>query len=548
MPARHERIRRAAAEVSSITLLLFVVACPSGPTPIPDDIPIIDDSALQIDAEPACVAEVDENGTVTIGARDTGLVFDFDYFGPRVRTWPFVGGSVLVANWPYWEVQGGAYTDGFLYKVVCATATPYELVALDDADFGNAALDDTTATLYFTGPAGVAALDLATLEITDITTAPTFVDVDCWTEQGQRDVVAGLEGRELVIHRGAGCGYEGDWIAREMRLDLEALLSGEDPSPYPSYPVAAVAVDVAGTLWLGNGVRCNEPGVSDPQTHGAIMRSFDRGDTWDVVPIFDAEIGEAMHGAVSQILVDHERPGHVLALAAVCESGAATVGGSAFTTHDSGRTWRRLPVPEDRTTAFDQGQGVLWVGLVDGRLEQIQILIAEDYVGVEGNPWQTTDAGETWHPIAGDLAPTTALAEAAFEHTVWRGTVRGLERHEGGEVSLVYPGDVFLQTAANRFRSRWPDDPLWALESAVPNGFQVILRGEVLTLPTWEDISDWVDSLAEWRALPLIGELQRCEHSCCSFVADPMSDLVFISRICLSDQGGWFAIESLEIP
>ena len=426
--------------MASLVLLLALSGCPSGPTPVPDDIPIPDDRVLVLDAEPACFAEVSEFGDVTIGGRNTDLILDHDYLGPRVRTWPFVGGTVLVANWPYWEVQGGAWSDGILYKVDCATATPYELVSLPDADFGSAALDAENVTLYFTGPSGVSALDLETLEVTEITQSPTFAPADCWTEQESRDVVAGLDGRELIIHRGAGCGYEGDWVARELRLDLDQLRPGELATPVPTYPVASVAVDAGGTLWLGNGMRCDEPGVHDPQSPGEVLRSNDGGDTWEAVHVGVDNTEEAMRGAVSQVLVDLERPGHVLVLSNICANGGATIGGSVSLTRDGGAHWERLSMPDGLGDPFDFGQGVVAVELVDGLLEHIRISAAEDYDGMDVSTWETHDAGATW--AGSEAEVTVSPAEASLGDTVWRGVPAGLERISVGESTLVYPGDV----------------------------------------------------------------------------------------------------------
>ena len=545
MSARLDSTRRTLARLIRAALVLSFAGCPSAPIPIPDDIPIVDDQVLQLDAEPACIAEVDEWGTVTINGRDTGLVFDYDYMGSRVRTWPFVGGSVLVANWPYWEVQGGAWTDGVLYKVVCATATPHELVSLPDADFGSASLDAGNVTLYFTGPTGVAALDLETLEIEELTTAPSFVEVDCWTEQGERDVVAGLDGHELIIHRGAGCGYEGDWVARELRLDLDKLRSGGDATPYSSYPVATVAVDADGTLWLGNGTRCDEPGVRDPQTTGAVLRSTDEGDTWDVIRAVDADREETMHSAASQILADRDRPGHLLVRSTICSSGAAVIGGSAYLTRDGGSSWQRLSLPEDQSDIFDLGQGVLWVELIDGKLEQIRVVVTENYEGTSGSAWETYDGGETWLELdtVPSYSPEPVVAE--FGDTQWRGTPAGLERSAGDDVTLVYPGAVFVQSVVAGFRTRWGDDPRWALEGANQERFRVVTRGEELTLFGWEDVDGWFNALADNDEVPSFGETLSCEGECCTLEPEP--DWPYVSRVCVAEKGGWYAIESIEI-
>src|SRR5690606_33818976 len=91
----------------------------------------------------------------------------------------------------------GTPPEGVLWQVACAgEARPREVLRRSGADFGQAAVGPDRRTLFFTGPRGVEALDLGTLETRPVTETPP-APADCWARAGRpelylRDVVEGI--------------------------------------------------------------------------------------------------------------------------------------------------------------------------------------------------------------------------------------------------------------------------------------------------------------------------------------------------------------------
>jgi hypothetical protein len=358
---------------------------------------------------PACQAVL-LGGQVLVAGKPTGLTHDEPALGVRkIRAWPYDPRTILLAWQTTWEHARRADADGTLWLATCATPSDRRpWLQLPGADFGNAAFDPKARVLYATGPRGVVAVHLADGRTRELTVAPPLDDA-CWLdpEDGeadhQIDVVTGLsdDRRVLRFDRGAPCGFEGDWVASPYELELDA----PRPKLHRPHPVATVAADAAGDLWLGDAGRCDEPGARDHQSPSLVWRSRDLGDSWEPIEVIAG--GVRMHTAALVIATSAKEAGHLAVLSARCKSSAATYGGRLFVTRDAGKSWAVLSPPD--------GAGKLEaLSLPEGGVDTLT-------VWAEGRAHTSQDGGKSWKSELRGRPPETwkraQQGVAAFEAT-----------------------------------------------------------------------------------------------------------------------------------
>jgi hypothetical protein len=343
-------------------LFLLVAACGRPPSAVQDK---------PLPVQPACDVTMDDRGRLVSQGTTLGKVVDLedddrDRFS--LVTWPRA--RTVLAAWTREDYHGpdGSPT---LYEVSCEGPTMRRLVTRRGANFGTGVLARDGTRFYFAGPRGAEVVDLETFAVTKITKgAPA--PKDCWTGGTLRDFPLRLHDGEQVleIERGGSCGYEAEWAADRLRLDLA---TGRVWQPHPVTGLAAAA---NGTLWITDGGgSCGEPGITDRHTVGALWASTD-GISWRKVPVKDLETAPAVVVAQARRL---------FILGGRClNGGRGEWGGTLHVSEDGGASWRRLPTrPVD-----DSGE--------DGLLDSF--LVGADDIKVQAGDRssRSTDGGKTW--------------------------------------------------------------------------------------------------------------------------------------------------------
>lgn len=373
-------------------------------------------SFLQRKARPlACSPSPDARGEVTVGGRAVGLRVQGER--PALALWPLGDGEVLAAP------LGDAAQRGQLWRVPCAQGEAARFWSQEGADFDGAQLTRDGEALLYTGPEGVGALWLRDKRA-EALTAPSPMPPRCQVEgeppRVARDRVVALAREEtrLVLQRGGPCGPAGDWVAREL-----ALLRPLDPArrhEHSPRPIADVAIDARGEqLWVADAGRCDEPGVIDAQTDGALWVSRDMGQSWQRRAVHDGR--NPMHTAAAAVITDAQDPNRLLVYSARCARAGDLWGGTAFLSDDQGKTWRRLEMPPNRRSR-PTGQRLFGVQAPDGDLNHLIIWTTQ-----EGRH-ETRDAGKTWEKINDAPPPARALGFARAGDLLFRATPDGLQR------------------------------------------------------------------------------------------------------------------------
>ncbi len=341
---------------------------------------------------------------------------------------PFDDHHVAFAVRPQWRPWFPRPESATLYTVGCEA--PFEkqtLLTLEGADFGSSVLAPGGEALYFSG-ATAQRLDIATLTTQSVADAtPWPQNPDCHGyESSARDVVSGWQDDtgSLVVHRYHPCGLDGYWQGDELVISQGA----EGRVAKRTSPVATVATDQDGRIWLGDGGRCEAPGLQDPQTRGAVWRSDDAGASWTAVPFAPEarEPGEYTTAtAATQISIGAES-GQVLVVTAVCETnGVGAYGGLLYRTADGGESWTRIPVPEGFAD-IDVGDGVIDFELVKGDFNHIR---AWPHRPDENDrvAYDTRDGGKTWVVNSNSpQGPARRATEVKVGGTTLRATAFGL--------------------------------------------------------------------------------------------------------------------------
>lgn len=389
-------------------------------------------------AHPAdCSAALSESGTLIVAGTDTGIGIPNISRGDAVRFWGVEPQKIMVTYRSNWVQQGGARPDGRLWTFRCDDPSQHTLFAREEgADFGSSVASPDGRHLFYTGADGVREIDLRTARTRQIT-APPPVDEACWTAAGaedrpqQRDVVMGLtetpppgEPQRLIIHRGAPCGFEGDWVAHELHVDPSTDATDLVP-PHRPHPVAALARDALGRLWLGDAGRCEEPGVRDPGTHGAVWVSKDEGTTWKRIDVVAGKV--RMHTPAETILTDAKRAGHIVVRSKKCKSTAATFGGRVFITRDGGRRWHVASLTED-DALFKIGTPVDAVAMVKDSTDSL-------LVWAPSGVWRSRDGGDKWSVDSERPLPTPAPPQVTTDQWQFTGGPDGLWREAAGQLA-----------------------------------------------------------------------------------------------------------------
>ena len=349
---------------------------------------------------PACSPKLGDDGCLRIGAQGTGVCLEQEEEEAQmtVKVYPRSSQTVLAAI--EGEVSGydPVPESPVLWEVDCRPRhSAIEFAREEGASFQFGALSPDGRVLFYTGARGVMALHLDNGAVERVTSPPLLTSEGCWGATDEeddfaRDVVTGIspDGMRLFFQRGGPCGFESDWISTPMVL-LHPLEPGLRAEHQP-HPVTEVLVDAGGTIWLADGGRCSEPGPVDLMTSGAIWRSDDGGDHWVIVSVDPAD-ATPMIGPPERIFGDSKRPGHVLILESICGTSGGTMGGSVFTTTDSGKTWSSPVLPEslwDRG-GVDEGQGIEKVVVVEGNTDRFLMRLRYD-----SNWVSTQDGGATF--------------------------------------------------------------------------------------------------------------------------------------------------------
>jgi hypothetical protein len=388
------------------------------------------------DPTPACKVELAPASAafhlrVRVGERELDLG-PVDWEPKELRVYPDGTGAVLVAyRGSDGETPQGGST---LWRIPCAEGPADRFAEMEGADFGHAALAPDARTLFFTGPDGVFALDLATRATRRITRASSPYceknDVDT------RDVVEGWE--EGALHVERGCGYEHGWHAQSMRIE-EPGAARATVLPAPRAPLAAVAVDAGGGLWLSDG------SCEDPSTFGRVLFSPDRGAHWRNIPV--ARAARFPVQPIRQVIADRTAPGAVLFFTMSCGSAAHVDPAWVFVTEDGGRTSRPIAVPPGVPTGEERGPAseqdpIQAVEAPDGSLSYLVLYgQSEQVTGDRVARWESRDGGRSWTslaPVRAAPEPTPqAAAAGGLSFAIRRD---GLYRSGGGEPPLrVYP-------------------------------------------------------------------------------------------------------------
>lgn len=382
----------------------------------------------------ACTASIDETGQVSVEGTPTSLKLPP---GSALRVHPYSTAEILVAVQPNPQMAGRAL-DGRLWKVGCAAPHSHALLfKLDKADFGNAATSRDGEQLYFSSPQGIGALALSTLKWTQVTNPPSLKE-HCGAGQGVSgravDVVSAkrVSGNKLIFQRGGPCGEKGAWVTTEMHL-TRPLEPAKRLLKVPQQ-VSTVAIGADGAIWIGDAGRCDQPGVLDPQTPGALWVSRDDGDAWTQRLI---KVGkDAPQTAIRRIYADARGRGQLLAVSARCKVGDVTRGGTIYQTRNNGRTWTRLNMPEGIESDTDD-QGVHALEVVNGDLKRLRLWSSPSA------RWETEDGGRTW--TQAPPRPTPRVSDRVAQNDAWsfRATSSGLLRKDlkTRRLRRVYPPD-----------------------------------------------------------------------------------------------------------
>jgi hypothetical protein len=359
---------------------------------------------------PACAVSMvpSEDRMLRVNVAGRPLVLTpFDNDSPEaLRVYPDGPDAVLVAY--VGHTQNTPYGSATLWRVACASGAAEIFAHMEAADFGHAALSADRKTLFFSGPDGVFALDLASRQSRRLTTAAS---VQCLkADFSAVDVVVGLD-RNGAVEFERGCGYEYQWHAIAMVLHDPGLPGMRVASkPSPPRPVAvAVAIGAGGWIWLADG-RCGD------RTMGRVTVSSDGGQHWRAI-----QIKMLVPQPVQYLIGDAERPGSALVFTASCGSDAHVDPAWIYLTEDGGNSFSPIAVPPG-IAADDQGRPaseqdpIQAVVAPDGTFSQL-ILYGEStkVLGNQVGHWMSHDHGRTWEVLPPVAAPPQLNpAEAAL--------------------------------------------------------------------------------------------------------------------------------------
>lgn len=251
-----------------------------------------------------CPIALAQNGHITVWEADLGPIVTDTVGSRQLALYPLDDAHALVSvrdDSP--KPRGG----GTLWRIGC-DGKKLDTIAIDDADFGHAALHPDRTRLFYSTSRGVMQLDLATKKSAVITQPGTRA---CNDKNLQlRDTVRSATRDHVEFDRGAACGFDGEWSTTVMRRNVSLRIEEK------ATPVTGI-VSVGGEVWIAAG-ECGD---------AAIYRSTDWR-SWQRVTVPDAR------GRIT-LVVDAETKAVVIATA-LC-SGKNGV--PALITRDAGKTW-----------------------------------------------------------------------------------------------------------------------------------------------------------------------------------------------------------------
>lgn len=430
-----------------LVLVLAASACTEAPTPgdlTPEQTPVptVGLAPLQTETprlplphatEPPCEAKLTESA---LWVHDQRLPLE-PKEAEAVVTFGLDDERVLVALREHRDKLAGVAHRGALWRVTCdGSEKPTLFYQRAGADFGHAALSRDGQSLIFSGAHGLERLFLANKTVQTVTQAP-LVDDMCWTkgeeafDQTMRDRVlrVDLSTGEIFFVRGAVCGVGGVWTGHEGSVPGQA--GPEGPAIRSRRPITTAAVDQAGSLWVGDGGRCDEPGVRDVQSPGHLFHSNDGGETWEARTI-RVGVGR-MHTAAADIQADRRRPAHLIVHSARCTSPLGVYGGRLFLTRDGGTTWKRLSVPSQAGPPTDGGRSVASFRLIGGSVDRLWVKNAQ------GDTFQTHNTGAKWTQLS-DPKEALDLPAPTLDGATYHPSADGLQRHDvDGTRTALFP-------------------------------------------------------------------------------------------------------------
>jgi hypothetical protein len=360
---------------------------------------------------PACAVSMEPSQDRTLRVKVAGrplVLTPFDDDSPEaLRVYPDGPNAVLVAY--VGHTQNSPHGSATLWGVACASGAAETFAHMEAADFGHAALSADRKTLFFSGPDGVFALDLASRQARRLTTAAS---AQCLKANFPAvDVVVGLD-RNGAVDFERGCGYEFEWHASAMVLHdpgLPRMRVASKPSP-PRPAAVAVAIGAGGWIWLADG-RCD-----DRAALGRVTVSSDEGQHWRAI-----QIKMWAPQPVRYLIGDATRPGSALVFTASCGSDAHLDPAWVYLTEDGGNSFSPIGVPpgiaaDDRGGPASEQDPIQAVVAPDGKFSQL-ILYGQstEVLGNQLGHWMSHDRGRTWEVLPPVTAPPRLNpAEAAL--------------------------------------------------------------------------------------------------------------------------------------
>lgn len=326
-----------------------------------------------------------------------------------LKIYPADAGSVFVAIVYAGSAQREPRGSDSLWRVPCAAGGNATIVAhAAGADFGHSALIRDGRKLFYTGADGIFVLDLGTQKSRRVTKAAFAV---CTQEQFDAiDVVRELSPNGALLFD-RGCYYEWDWHGQGMRLrHPESRKPVVERAPRPSLP--AVSVDAGGGIWLSDGW------CEDRSTYQRLLHSADLGGHWNVVrvePVGDQIIREIIADAKnSKALL-------VFTGSCLSSSTPHTEPGWIYVTEDRGATFRAIGIPPGISDELGHGPlyeaDPLYAIVAQQGLLANLILYGDssDRTSDTIGRWTSHDLGRTWKKLPPEKMSIEALPKSSSD-------------------------------------------------------------------------------------------------------------------------------------
>jgi hypothetical protein len=353
--------------------------------------------------KPACLPVVTDQGRVSLNGVDMALNVQSK---TGLAVFPLDNERILLAKRKPIKQGAWARPNGILWVVPCNTPLSRTLfLKTAGADFGNGVVSKSRRSLLFVSRQGIERLNLEQ-KTTELLLKKSPKDPDCWAlndksnaQQPHQRILGLTPDGALKVEEGASCGRGGSWVGWRKRVATQE--SGHPGAVRQPRPISTVAQDSRGWLYVGDGGRCDEPGIQDYQTPGVIFRSRDKGKAWLELPVIADD--SRMHTATKTILADAKRPGLIVVLGAMCRTPLGNYGGLLYTSRNAGRAWKLIRVPDSIGETTDGGYAVERVALRGGSIDRLYIWNrkGERYLSLSsGLRWKRAPATEATAPPA----------------------------------------------------------------------------------------------------------------------------------------------------